>query len=155
MPSFGRTSQQKLYTCHDSIQLICNGGIKIIDFGIITGYRNKQAQDALYPKYTRLRWPNGKHNQFPSIAVDVAPYIKPYGYIFGDNDQIRDMMSRNNASKEEAYNFVLKSYGRLIGVLETIAKQNNISIRLGIDWDGDFDMLDQNFHDLGHIELKL
>ena len=152
MPSFGITSRKKLSTCSTNIQLICNEGIKILDFGIITGHRTKEEQNALYPKYTKVKWPNGKHNSFPSKAVDVAPYIKPYGYIFGDNDQIKQMMLRNNVSKVEAYNFVLKSYGRLIGVLETIAKQNNIPIRLGIDWDGDFDMLDQSFHDLGHIE---
>lgn len=153
MPSFGNTSRQKLSTCHSDIQLICNEAIKVFDFGIITGHRTKEEQNALYPKYTRLKWPHGKHNKFPSNAVDVAPYIKPYGYIFGHNDQIRNMMVRNNVSKVEAYNFVLKSYGRLIGVMETIAYQRNIPIRLGIDWDGDFDMLDQNFHDLGHLEL--
>lgn len=153
MPSFGRTSQQKLSTCHSDIQVICNEAIKVLDFGIITGHRTKEEQNALYPKYTRLKWPHGKHNKFPSNAVDVAPYIKPYGYIFGNRDQIRDMMVRNNVSKVEAYNFVLKSYGRLIGVMETIAHQRNIPIRLGIDWDGDFDMLDQDFHDLGHLEL--
>ncbi len=49
--------------------------------------------------------------------------------------------------------FVLKSYARLIGHIERVAYVNDIWIRLGLDWDGDFDMLDQNFDDLGHWEL--
>jgi len=33
------------------------------------------------------------------------------------------------------------------------AKECNIKIRTGWDWDGDLDLSDQNFNDLGHIEL--
>lgn len=154
MASFGRTSSNNLATCDWKIQEICNEAIKYMDFSIITGHRNKEAQNALYPKYTKLKWPHGKHNSYPSRAVDVAPYILPYGAIFGHRDQIRDMMYRHSISKTEAYNFVLKSYARLIGFIEAIAASKEVAIRVGIDWDGDYDMLDQSFHDLGHWELK-
>lgn len=154
MPAFGTGSQKKLNTCTSEIQLICNEAIKYIDFSIVTGHRTKEEQNALYPKYTKLKWPKGNHNSFPSNAVDIAPYIKPYGTIFGGKDQIEKMMSTYNKSKAEANDFVLKSYARLIGYIEAVAIQKNISIRVGMDWDGDFDMLDQSFHDLGHWELK-
>lgn len=153
MPAFGKRSRKNLNTCAPEIQEICNEAIKHIDFSIVTGHRTKQEQNALYPKYTKLKWPHGNHNSYPSKAVDIAPYIKPYGLIFGHKEQIKEMMYRNNVSKQEANNFVLKSYARLIGFIEAVAKQKEINIRVGIDWDGDFDMLDQNFHDLGHWEL--
>lgn len=154
MPAFGESSSKKLSTCDLKIQKICNEAIKYVDFSIITGHRTKEEQNALYPKFTKLKWPNGNHNSFPSRAVDVAPYIKPYGVIFGGKDQIKDMMYRHGISKVEANNFVLKSYARLIGFMEAIATTQGTDIRVGIDWDGDFDMLDQSFHDLGHWELK-
>jgi hypothetical protein len=154
MPAFGAGSKRKLNTCDIDVRIVCNKTIKIIDFSIITGHRTKKDQDALYPTYTKLKWPNGKHNTFPSRAVDVAPYIQPYGTIFGGTEQILKMMELRQVSKAEAQNFVLKSYARLIGHIEAIAAIEGIDIRVGIDWDGDFDMLDQKFHDLGHWELR-
>ena len=153
MPSFGTGSQNKLNTCHKNIIEICNEAIHFVDFSIITGHRTLEEQNALYPKYTKLKWPDGKHNKLPSLAVDVAPYIKPYGVIFGNPTEIVKMMDLTGVSEEEAKTFVQKSYARLIGIIEGIAFQRNIKIRVGIDWDGDFDMLDQTFHDLGHWEL--
>ncbi len=154
MPVFGKTSKSRLASCDEDIQLICNEAIQIIDFSIITGHRTKEQQNALYPKYTKLKWPNGKHNDYPSKAVDVAPYIPPYGTIFGSLKQLEEMMSSKNVTKTQANAFVVKSYARLIGTIEAIAYLNNINIRVGIDWDGDYDLLDQSFHDLGHIELE-
>ena len=154
MPQFGKTSLQKLNTCDTKIQDICNEAIKYIDFSIITGHRTKEEQDSLYPKFTKVKWPNGKHNDLPSKAVDVAPYIKPYGVIFGSKEQVENIMIISNRSELEVKAFIKKSYSRLIGFLEAIAALKDIDIRVGIDWDGDFDMLDQSFNDLGHLELK-
>jgi peptidoglycan L-alanyl-D-glutamate endopeptidase CwlK len=155
MPAFGESSTKRLNTCHPNIKIICNEAIKYIDFSIVTGHRSKEKQDALYPVFTKVKWPNSKHNSFPSVAVDVAPYIKPYGTIFGNSEQLEEIMELRGISKTAANNFVLKSYARLIGYMEAIAHSKNIKIRVGIDWDGDFDMTDQTFHDLGHWELTL
>ena len=159
MPSFGAGSQKKLNTCESDIRIICDEAIKIIDFSIITGHRTKEEQNALYPKYTKLLFPNGKHNSFPSRAVDIAPYIAPYGAIFGSKKQLLDIQDRlfnegKSRSLKQINDFVLKSYARLIGHIEAIAANKGIDIRVGIDWDGDFNMLDQTFHDLGHWELR-
>ena len=154
MPSFGQGSQRNLNTCTSEIQVICKRAIKRIDFSIVTGHRTKEKQDALYPKYTKLLWPKGKHNSFPSTAVDIAPYIPPYGTIFGGKKQIIKMKQLRNVSSAEASNFIVKSYARLMGYIESIAYDLEIDIRIGLDWDGDFDLLDQKFHDLGHWELK-
>lgn len=154
MYHFGSASQRRLNTCDYKIQEICNEAIKIINFSVITGHRTKEKQDFLYPKYTKLKWPHGKHNSFPSRAIDIAPYIPPYGAIFGGSTQVDQLSHSQNVSKEKVRAFVHKSYARLIGVIEAVAAQKNIPIRVGMDWDGDFDMLDQDFDDLGHWELR-
>lgn len=159
MPSFGTSSQKRLNTCESDIQIICDEAIKIIDFSIITGHRTEEKQNALYPKYTKLLWPDGKHNSFPSRAIDIAPYISPYGAIFGSKAQLLDIQDKllnegKSRSLKQINDFVLKSYARLIGHIEAIAAIKGIDIRVGIDWDGDFNMLDQTFHDLGHWELR-
>jgi len=136
------------------LQKICNEGINYVDFSILYGHRNKKDQNSRYPKYTKLRWPNSRHNKFPSRAIDVAPYIKPYGTITGHDQQIRQIAALKNISHLAARQFVFKAYARLIGILEGIAFKEGIGIRVGLDWDGDFDLLDQTFNDLAHIELK-
>lgn len=153
MPSFGTISTNKLSTCDNRIQVVLNESIKILDFSIITGHRTKEEQNALYPRFTKLKWPKGKHNSNPSLACDIAPYIPPYGVIFGGPEQVEKMMSISQKSKSEVNSFIGKAYARLIGVVEAVAFSKNIKIRVGIDWDHDFDMLDQSFHDLGHFEI--
>ena len=154
MYSFSQRSKEKLSQCDKSLQLICNQAIVYTDFSIVTGHRNKEEQNRLYQQgFSKLKWPNGKHNSNPSLAVDVAPYIKPYGIIFGGPEQVKRIMELSHKRKGEVYSFIEKSYARLIGILEGVSLSNNISLRVGLDWDHDFDTLDQTFHDLGHIEL--
>lgn len=159
MPAFGKGSLKKLNTCHSDIQLICYAAIQMLDFSIITGHRTKEEQNALYPKFTKLKWPDGNHNSFPSNAIDMAPYIPPFGAIFGSQKQKLEIQAYmitqgKSLSLAKINDFVIKSYARMIGHVEAVAFQNGIDIRVGIDWDGDFNMLDQTFHDLGHWELK-
>jgi hypothetical protein len=154
MPSFGTGSKKKLSTCDKLIRVVCIEAIKHVDFTILTGHRNKETQNALYPKYTQLKWPKGKHNKFPSMAIDIAPYINPYGIISGSPNQIAKIADLRNVSKAQANAFVIKSYARLIGHIEAIAAMKGIPIKVGMDWDGDYDMLDQTFNDLGHWELR-
>lgn len=154
MPSFSQRSKDKLKTCDNKIQLICNEAIKYTDFTIVTGHRTKEEQNELYEKgFSKLQWPKGKHNTKPSQAVDVAPYIKPFGIIFGGPEQVTRIMQQTGKKKGEVYSFIEKSYARLIGILEGVAISNGIKTRVGLDWDNDFNTLDQTFHDLGHIEL--
>ncbi len=155
MPEFGRASLKKLNTCEPGIQLICHRVIKVIDFSVITGHRTKEEQNSLYPKFTKLKWPYGKHNSCPSKAIDIAPYILPYGAIFGGKEQILKIREYHDGrvSVAKIEDFILKSYARLVGHIERVAYDEGIKIRFGLDWDGDFDMLDQNFDDLGHWEL--
>ena len=154
MPSFSKTSLKRLETCHTHLQLIANEAIKYTDFSIVTGERTKEEQDDLfYRGFSKVKYPNSKHNTSPSLAVDIAPYYAEYGVLFGGPEQIKRIMVQAQKSKKEVENFIQKAYARLVGIFEGIALSNNIRLRVGMDWDGDFNTLDQTFHDLGHIEL--
>jgi hypothetical protein len=41
-----------------------------------------------------------------------------------------------------------------IGFVRGVASVKQIPIRVGADWDGDYETRDQRFHDLPHIELR-
>jgi len=75
MASFGKVSLDRLATCHLDLQRLFNEVIKDEDCTILCGHRGEQEQnDAFDRGYSRLRWPHGKHNSVPSMAVDVMPY---------------------------------------------------------------------------------
>lgn len=41
---------------------------------VLCGHRGQADQDAAFAAGTsKLKWPRGKHNKMPSLAVDVAP----------------------------------------------------------------------------------
>ena len=109
MPSFGRTSTQRLATCDPRLQEICHKAIKIMDFSVICGHRGKEAQDKAYRTgKSKAQYPNSQHNKAPSLAMDLAPW--PIDW----NDRER--------------------FARLAGIIETIAFTKNIKLK----WGGDF-----------------
>jgi peptidoglycan L-alanyl-D-glutamate endopeptidase CwlK len=49
--------------------------IEVIDFSVIHGFRDKALQNSLVRGgFSQLKWPQSKHNQEPSLAVDLAPW---------------------------------------------------------------------------------
>lgn len=136
MPVFSAQSVERLKTCHPELQVLFNEVIKTIDCAVIEGHRDKVAQDAAFAKgNSKLRWPNGKHNSSPSMAVDVAPYPIDYkdlqrwhyfaGFVLGTALQLRQQ-----------------------GIMR-------LGVRWGGDWDGDALMNDEKFRDLFHYELRV
>ena len=118
----------QLGSCHSDLQRLFNEVIKHYDCTILEGHRTEDRQNELYENgKSKVKFPNSKHNSFPSMAVDVVPY--PI-----DWDDTRRF-----------YMFV--------GIVRGIASQLGINIRCGADWDGDLEVKDQNFHDLPHFEL--
>lgn len=74
MPFLSSTSHSRLLTCDERLQKIVFGAINEIDFTVICGYRTKDEQDYAFEHgKSKLQWPNSKHNQNPSLAVDLAP----------------------------------------------------------------------------------
>ena len=75
MPSFGKTSRSKLETCAQEIQDVLNEAIKHYDFSVIDGHRDMERQNVYFNEgKSQVRWPNSRHNSYPSQAVDIIPY---------------------------------------------------------------------------------
>lgn len=128
MPRFSNRSKMALETCHPDLQKVFTEAIKHIDFMVLEGHRGQEAQDKAWRSgYSKVRWPNGKHNKNPSLAVDIAPY--PIAW--GDTER-----------------FVY-----FAGYIMGIASQLGIKLRWGGDWDQDTQVTDERFRDYGHFEL--
>ena len=75
MPKFGNKSKGKLSTCDKRLQEIFNEVIKYVDCSVIEGHRSEERQNRLFEEgKTKVTYPKGRHNAFPSLAVDVVPY---------------------------------------------------------------------------------
>ncbi len=75
MPSFSKSSMDKLTTCHALLQDLFNEVIKRRDCSVICGFRGQQEQDeAKRTGKSKAGWGESKHNYSPSLAADVIPY---------------------------------------------------------------------------------
>ena len=129
MPSFGTESRKHLATLHPDLQKVLVEAIKYVDFSITCGFRDQLAQDRAFAEgKSKLKWPNGEHNKMPSMAVDVAPYP----------------LNWNDA----------EAFTLLAGIIYGIACTLGVKLRIGADWDGDFNTLEHSFKDRPHLELK-
>ena len=137
---YGRTSRDRLVTCHPRIISVMEQSIKLcpFDITIVCGARGKAAQDEYFRNgFSKVEWPNSKHNNeeegIPmSLAVDAGPWIDagiPW------NDQ--------------------RAFSVMAGCVLATANSMDIAMRWGGDWDRDGSTTDQTFMDLGHFELVL
>ena len=131
--SFSEFSLSHLSTCHPELQILFHEVIKVMDCRVLCGHRTKEAQDAAYPKYSKVKWPDSKHNTSPSMAVDVVPYPVDW------------------AGTNRMYYFG----GRVVEIARRLKDENKIihEVRWGGDWDRDTEVDDQRFIDLPHFEL--
>lgn len=128
MNTFSAASEAKLKTCHPDLQRLFREVLPHWNCQILEGHRGQEAQErAVREGKSKLHWPQGNHNSFPSNAVDVAPFAIDW------NDGRR--------------------FREFAGVVIQIAKRLGIRLRWGGDWDGDGDTTDQTFNDLVHFEL--
>ena len=75
MAKFGKTSKEKLATCHEDLQKVFNEVIKKVDCSVLEGHRSEERQNKLYEEgKTKVLYPKGRHNASPSRAADVVPY---------------------------------------------------------------------------------
>ena len=129
MPRFSTRSKSRLHTCDGRLIELFNKVVKEFDCTVIEGHRGKDAQNEAYNKgNSKLKFPNGKHNKSPSVAVDVAPYPIDWK----DRDRFH-------------------YFG---GYVLGIAKSLGLNIRWGGDWDQDTQTKDNKFDDLVHFEIK-
>ena len=134
MPSLGTVSLSRLTTCHPDLQILFAVVVEKFDCAIICGHRDEADQTAAYESgNSQVEYPNSKHNSYPSMAVDVAPYPV-------DWDDIHRF-----------YYFA----GQVMAVAGALYQQGEIEheIRWGGDWDKDTEVKDNKFNDLVHFEL--
>ena len=75
MPKFGKRSLERLATCHPDLQIIAHELIKRMDVTVLCGYRGEEEQNEAFRRgASQLQYPESKHNQVPSRAIDLAPY---------------------------------------------------------------------------------
>ena len=125
MPKFGKRSKERLRGVDTKLVNVLNELIKIMDVTIIEGLRSEQRQEKLLKEgSTKTKF--SKHIE--GKAVDLAPYPIDWN----DRDRFHYMG----------------------GMIRGIAKQLNVPVRWGGDWDGDGETKDNSFDDLVHVEIK-
>ena len=131
MNRFGRNSRRQLSTSDGRLQDIAHIVLKIKDHAVVKGHRNQREQHTAFIEgHSELDWPNGKHNQLPSIAIDVQTYPLP------QNEQ--------ELREEQLY---------LLGLYAGVGFMKDIPIRIGGDWDRDGEIADNSFDDFFHVEI--
>ena len=129
MPKFGNKSKARLSTCDQRLQDVFNEVIKYVDCSVLEGHRSKERQKILYDEgKTKVRYPKGRHNAFPSLAVDVVPYPVDW---------------------EDRERFHLFA-GFVLGV----ARRMGVTLRWGGDWNMNFEVDDNKFDDFPHFEIR-
>tara|TARA_R100001594_G_scaffold136728_1_gene179251 strand:+ start:44 stop:421 length:378 start_codon:yes stop_codon:yes gene_type:complete len=125
MPRFGKRSKERLKGVDTKLVNVLNELIKIMDVTIIEGLRSEERQEKLL-KEGKTKTKFSKHIQ--GKAVDLAPYPIDWD----DRDRFHYMG----------------------GMIRGIAKQLNVNVRWGGDWDSDGETKDNSFDDLVHVEIK-
>jgi|TARA_R100000734_G_scaffold17932_1_gene14427 hypothetical protein len=125
MPKFGKRSKERLRGVDTRLVNVLNELVKIMDVTIIEGLRSKQRQEILL-KEGKTKTKFSKHIE--GKAVDLAPYPIDWE----DRDRFHYMG----------------------GMIRGIAKQLNINVRWGGDWDSDGETKDNRFDDLVHVEIR-
>lgn len=128
MAHFSESSKSKLKSCRAELQTLFNEVIKNFDCTVLQGYRGQKQQNLLFDQgKTKVRFPDSKHNDKISMAVDVAPY------------------PINWEDRERFHYFA--------GYVKGTACFLGITVRWGGDWDNDTKVDDNSFDDLPHYEL--
>ena len=133
---FGKRSLAALNTVHPALRSIIVAVLPAspFDLTVIRGHRTKEDQErAVRGGRSKVHWPHGKHNSYPSHAADVAPYVN--GRIPWDEPA---------------------PFCFLAGMMFCEARVRGLRLRWGGNWDGDEALLtDQRFDDLPHFEILL
>jgi len=147
MPSFSATSEHQLSTCDQRLQTLFEVVVLYHDCTVIEGYRppDKQLED-YNSGNSKVKF--GKHNESPSKAADVGPYIPGRGIPWP-----KTPTDWNNKGQRERYMKDLAQFYFFAGAVMAIASHLGIQVRWGGDWDRDHDLADQSFDDLVHFEL--
>lgn len=136
MPRFSETSLKKLDTCHPDLIILFKEVVKNFDCVIVCGHRNEEAQNRAFDNgFSKVQYPDSKHNSIPSMAADVIPY--PVNW--------KDL---------ERMKFFA---GYVLGIAQKLFDEGKMTHKVisGLDWDADTELKDTTFKDHPHYQLKL
>lgn len=129
---FGYGSLKQRDTLHPDLKKVLDEASKTFNFTILCGYRNEEDQNKAYKEgNSKVKWPDSRHNTYPSEAVDCVPYDK------------------TGVPWKDVYRFA-----RMMGHIEAAAIRVGVQIELGMDWDMDGDTVEHSFKDFPHVQLK-
>lgn len=133
MASYSAISKGRLATCHPVIQEWCNRLILVFDHTVVCGYRTEEEQEEAFRNgKSKVHYPDSYHNLSPSHAVDLAPW-----------DPIRKVIDWDHPER-----FIL-----LAGMGLQLAREMDLPIVWGGDWDSDTFMRDHTFKDFPHFQI--
>ena len=151
--SFSTISKKHRDECCTDLQIVLNRAICTYDFSVICGHRDELTQNKAFKSgFSRVAWPNGKHNTKPSEAFDIYPYHKTWGVLTGHPSQVAEIVDKLDMTYLEVEAWITQEFCIMAGVILATASAAAIALRWGGDWDGDGDRLDQRFDDLAHFE---
>ena len=128
MMNFSKRSLAELATVHHDLRALFTAVNEHRPCTILQGHRNEADQNAAFASgKSKLRWPNGKHNSLPSLAVDAAP----------------DPVDWSN----------WQAFYEFAGYVLATADAMGLNIRWGGNWNGGPVPRGQPFTDLPHFEL--
>ena len=109
MNKWGDESHRQRATSDTRLNLVGDIVLQLKDHSVIKGHRTQDEQDTAFMLgHSKLKWPHGKHNKKPSIAIDVRAYPWP------DNEQ--------DQREEQLY---------LLGLYRGVAHMKGIPLRVG------------------------
>lgn len=150
MPQFSSSSHSKLITCDTRLVALFENVVLHYDCTVLTGHRDQIEQNAHYNAgRSKVRWPDSKHNDSPSLAIDVAPYISGRGIPWPKKPD-----DWNHAPQRDTYFKDLAQFYHFAGYVLGMAETLDMPLRWGGDWDMDNDLRDNVFDDLVHFELR-
>lgn len=121
---------ERLATCDHRLASVVRRVAALYPCRVLEGHRGEAAQNAAFAAgKSQLRFPNGKHNALPSLAVDVVPLPVDW----------------NN---REAFSY-------FAGHMMMAAVMMGYKLRWGGNWREDFNLDANKFDDLPHYELLL
>jgi peptidoglycan L-alanyl-D-glutamate endopeptidase CwlK len=128
---FSKASLASREKLHPKLQLLVDLAIKEIDFKILDATRGRAAQTKAFLQGTsKAKFGQSAHNYVPAIAVDLFP--APYKW-------------EGKAAME--------AFDNLGRIMFRLAKENNIPLRWGGDWNMDGSKTTNDAWDKPHFEL--
>jgi len=132
---YSKISKSRLGEAHKDLQVVFKEVLKHFDHSIICGHRGEQEQDTAFESgFSKVKFPNSRHNLLPSMAVDAIPF--PIDW----KDTKR----------------MIHFAGYVMATAKMFKEQGLIThnFRWGGDWDRDTELNDNVFQDYPHFELR-